>query len=169
MKINKRIGSLAGTVLVSAVIVGVMQADKGDATTEPPIVTEVTRHGEVLDNHEDRLTNVESDVKVLQENTNTPQSTNKVAVREVRTQAPSEPIHSPTAQSSAVAEAPPPKVTIVSYQQITVDANTTDCEITYSDGTTKRWTWRKTWMNQGTLQGTEDGRCDPSLIGEEKS
>lgn len=74
------------------------------ANQEPPIVQEIKHQGEVLDNHEDRITNVESDVKVLQTSTSTKPSETRTVVREVVTPTSPEPVAMP-----APAPAPEPK------------------------------------------------------------
>lgn len=130
------------------------------ASEVPPIVQEVRHQGEVLDNHEDRITNVESDVVDLQENTGTPQSIEKVIVREVTTPPPTEPIY--------VEPAPEPEpVVIVSYSQ-RVEGDNTYCDLTYSDQTTHSFLWQKREFNQ-VWSTTIYGKCDNSIIGLEKT
>lgn len=96
VKTKKRtVISLAGTVLLSTFVVGALHFNKSGAETEPPIIQEVKHQGQVLDNHEDRITNTEKDVSDLQNNTQTAPNSTRTVVREVTTPSPTEPIASP--------------------------------------------------------------------------
>ena len=167
MKLNKKIIGLAGTVLLSTAIVGGLQFNKSDATTEPPIYTEVRHQGEVLDNHEDRITNTEKDVTELQTKTGTPPSPTRTIVREVSTPSPPTPISSipittPTPQSTPV--------TVVSYEQIAIQGSEdVDCKYTYSDDTSYQWRWKTVAYDQGSkIISTHGQICDIGSIGQKK-
>lgn len=168
MRVSKKITALAGTVLLGGAIVGIMQNPKSNATTEPPLVTEVRHQGEVLDNHEDRITNLETDVTAVQQSTNTPSSSNKVVVREVQTASPTEPIYTePTQAATPVVEEP--KIVVTAYEAIPVPGTeNVECKLTYSDGTVKQWLWKTVEYNQGSKIVRTSGTCDASVIGQVK-
>lgn len=130
------------------------------ASDEPPIVQEVRHQGEVLDNHEDRITNNEEDIKDLQSNTNTPPSTNKVIVREVVTPKPE-----PQPQ--------PDPVTVSSYSSRETgsgikDTSYTYCDLIYSDGSSHSFLWQERTFNQVWITSSH-GRCDNTIVGREKA
>lgn len=96
----------------------------------PPIVQEVTRHKEELDNHEARISNVESDVKDLQKNTSTAPSSTKQSVPQVTTQS------VPTEQLAAQPTQTSQEVKVVS-SSFTIDVQGNHyCSLVYSDGST---------------------------------
>lgn len=66
--------------------------------------TQVQHQAQVLDNHEARITNLEKDTKVLQENTNTPPAPEHVEAPPVDTR----PTQEPTVQS----EEPPTVINV---------------------------------------------------------
>ncbi len=153
--------------LVSGLIIGGVTMTKGQADNVPPIVQEVTHQGEVLENHEARITNTENDVKDLQTNTQTAPSPTRVVVNEVTTPPASQPLYTEPVTQPTPEPAPP--VVVTSYRKIVVDEYQTDCELTYSDGTTYRWAWETTEYNQGTKITHHSDICDDSIIGSRKS
>lgn len=149
--------AIALTTLVTGVVYANLNPSEASTTEVTPIVQQVERHESELDNHEARLTNVEADVSDLQQNTNTPPSVQRVEVPVVVPQTPApEPTPEPT------------PVTVVSYREIP-DGENTDCELTYSDGTTYRWDWETITWNQGTKFTHRNGVCDNSVIGKPKN
>lgn len=157
---------LVTTALISGLVVGGVKMNKTNADVEAPIVTEVRHQGEVLDNHEARLTNVEGDVSELQTNTNTSPSSNRQSVPAVATP-------SSTQSLSAPAPAPdtpePTSVTVVAFEEVPVEGSEDmDCKLTYSDGTSHQWHWKKVSYNQGTKITNTVNKCDSSVIGELK-
>lgn len=71
------IGLFTGTSVIA------LRPQSTDATTEPaPILVTLDNHQRQLDNHEARLTNAEADVASVQQQTNTPPSSNRVPVPE---------------------------------------------------------------------------------------
>lgn len=129
-----------------------------EATDEPPIVKEVERHGQILENHEGRITNAESDIKAVQENTGTAPAKDRVVVKEVPVSQPSEPSPAPE----------PQPVTITAFREVVIDADTSDCEYTYSDGTTHTWRWKTTVTSESQKNVYWTGVCNQNMIGEAK-
>lgn len=156
--------TVVSSIALTTLVTGVVYANLNpiEATVESPIIQEVKHQGEVIDNHEARLTNVEKDIDKLQQNTNTPPASNKVSVPAVVTPPPEQPIEEPTQ-----VEQKPDPVTVVSYTQIP-DGENTDCQYTYSDGTTYIWDWETVEWNQGTRIGHRSGICDYRAIGKVK-
>lgn len=144
---------------------------KTKADDIPPIVQEVTHHGEVLDNHEDRLSNNEKDIAKLQAKTQVAPSQNKTTVREVVTPKADKPITLPTPAQPESAPKPEP-VVVTSYKKIPTgegyNGENIDCELTYSDGTTYRWPWQTVRYNQVKITSYSD-TCDSSVIGQPKN
>lgn len=161
MKRSIVVSSIALTTLVTGVVYANLNPSEASTTEVPPIVQQVERHESELDNHEARITNVEADVSDLQANTNTAPSVQRVEVPVVVTPEP-EPVAEPTPE--------PEPVTVVSYRQIPLDEEgNADCEYTYSDGTTYRWRWKRTYMDGNTKITNTSGLCDSSVIGTKKS
>lgn len=135
-----------------------------DATEEPPIIQEVKHQGEVIDNHEARITNVEKDVTKLQENTNTPASPNKVTVPAVVTSSP---------EQLAVAESEPQPITVVTSSYNHGGLHDGHCTLIYSDGSrdyTKATTTTRTEKhpNGEHSQTYMSHNCD-SFVGQPKN
>lgn len=157
---------LGTTVLTIGVFIGSYkltpthaEVDLQDASTQLGILDTVIRQNEhqdqVLDNHEDRITNSEKDIVSLQSNTSTPPSTEKVIVREVQVPAPEPEI-----------EPEPEPVVVTSYRQIPIEGSEDmDCEYTYTDGSKWRWHWQTVEYNQGTRIIRKSGHCDDRAIG----
>lgn len=165
---------IATLAIITATVVPVtvaanLASQKTGATEEPPIIQEIRHQGEVIDNHEDRITNTEADVADLQANTNTPPSQTRTVVREVQTPAPTEPVTVPAPDPTP--EPAPVPVTVVAYLQIPTGEGymneNMDCEYTYSDGTTYRWLWREVEFNQVKITRTH-GNCSATAIGRVK-
>jgi hypothetical protein len=159
-------------VIVSSVLligittgIAVLNGPQPTKAVDSPLTTQVDQQSKELANHEARITNTENNVKDLQTNTNTTPSTNQVAVPDATpTPTPTAPVVEPT------------QVTVVSYKQIPVD-NGTDCEFTYSDGTTYTWHWQTvnphgSWQTSGDGSNghwvsttSTSGDCDSTSIG----
>lgn len=149
MKKSTVVASIVLTTLATSVAYANLNPYVASTTEQPPIIQQVEKHEAELDNHEARITNVESDVSDLQTNTNTAPSVQRVEVPVVVTPQPE-----------------PVAVTVVSYRQIPVEGTEdTDCEYTYSDGTTYRWRWETVEWNQGSKQSHRSGYCNDNAIG----
>lgn len=164
---NKRLITPFAAVLVVGLVVGGATWGRTLATEKPPIVQEVEHQGEVLDNHEDRITNNEADIEDLQSTTNTPPSPGRTVVREVITPSPTQPIYTePTPEPE-----PEPVIVVTAFRQIPVNEGynneNVDCELTYSDNTTYRWHWKTVTYNQTKITNTS-GTCDAQVIGAKK-
>ena len=142
MQFMKKKVVLAAAIIgigITGIGVNAMSGSNVQSEEKPPIVTEVERHAEVLDNHEDRITNVEKDVSAVQESTGTAPSTDRVEVREVRVPAPSEstpptptPSPAPTPSPSpapqpAPAPEPDPRTIMDLSVLVTVGSNIVTC------------------------------------------
>lgn len=126
------------------------------ADTDLPL--KVQQQGEVLDNHEARITNTENDVKDLQSNTNTPPSSTRFVAPTPSNPPALQPESTQPVQSN-------PKVKVVSAsQRIEEEPNqkTYYCDLTYSDGTTES---RREGVTLG--QATYPDNCQ-SYVGKEK-
>lgn len=68
-------------------------------------------------------------------------------------------------------EAPVNKVTVTAFQLIPINDKESDCQLTYSDGTTKRWEYKRVFegTNGAKTVTRTIGKCDSSLIGQEKA
>lgn len=159
----KRLLFTLGTLIIGIlpITVAANMANTTGASEEPPIVQEVRHQGEVLDNHEDRITNNEADIADLQSNTNTAPSPTRVIVREVTTPEPTEPLSTPV-------EPEPEPIVVTAYEQIPMNTGYNnedmDCKYTYSDGTTYQWHWKTVEFNQVKITHT-NGYCDNRVIG----
>ncbi len=154
--------------------------NRAEADTSP-IVSTVDQHGDRLDSHEARLANLETDTRILQSNTNTQPSTNKVAVPTVREVNATAPTDSSSSSPASVSEPSAPVATVTAYREIVIDAGTSDCEYTYSDGTKHTFRWKTTnpqgsWVQDGGMgEGRwvattqTNGYCDNRAIGKLKS
>lgn len=112
------------------------------ADSDPPIVQEVKHQGEVLQNHEDRIGNLEKDAADLQKNTNTPPSSSRVVVREVTTPSASEPLSiNPPAPQPAPQSHDPREIMNINTQLIlNPQGNSTKCQYFLYDGTVTPYT-----------------------------
>lgn len=167
---------LIGSIIVLGTIGGIStelsNQPKTNADTSP-LVSQVDNNTKELANHDARITNSENDIKDLQNNTNTPPSTNKVTV-------PIVPTPSPTPDPVSTQTPNPIPVTITAFQEIVIDPDTSDCEYTYSDGTTYQFHWKVSnlqgaWAtdsfgNNGHYVKTTqyNNKCDNSVIGKIK-
>jgi hypothetical protein len=153
-KVTKKI-ALVSSVIVLGLIGGVsaeMANQKPVGADTSPLVTEVDQQNDKLNNHEARISNLETDTRTLQANTNTQPSTNKVAVPTVRAA-------NTTASASQTASLPTETVapvTVTAFREIVIDADTSDCEYTYSDGSTDQFKWKSTnqqgaWVQDGGM------------------
>jgi hypothetical protein len=160
---RKYLATIVSAIALSTIAVGATQYNKSGASDEPPIIQEVKHQGEVLDNHETRITNTENDVKDLQDKTSTPPSINNKPAPAVVTPSPAV-VAPPTPTPAPVI----PPVTVTSFLQVPVGDMRIDCTITYSDGTTNTWMWQQWEFNQGTKITHTIGKCDSSIIGKTK-
>lgn len=150
---------LVGVIVGGATLTHTKAEPLPDATSQLGILETVLRQnehqGNVLANHEARITNTEADVNYLQGETTT--NTVRVEVPVVTTT----PVPTP--------EPTPEPVTVVGYEQIPVEGTEDiDCKYTYSDETTHQWHWKTVEYNQGTKITSTAGTCDYSDIGTEK-
>jgi hypothetical protein len=174
--ISKKAGLITGVIvlgLVGGVSAEMVNKPKAGADTSP-IVTEIDNHEDRLKNHEARISNLETDTRTLQTNTNTQPSPNKVDPPVVRDVTPNS---SPTSASTTTTTSDTPAVVVTSYREIVIDADTSDCEYTYSDGTTYQFHWKTTnphgaWVtdgngNNGHWQASvnKSGYCDSKALG----
>ena len=165
MKKQLIIASILTTLAVAGTAIA-LQPDNIKADAEPPIVTEVNRQGEQLENHEARITNAENDVEAIQQATSVAPSPNRVSV--------------PAAPKPAPETPQPTPVTVVSFEVVVVDVNRTDCKINYSDGTSMQKIWKEpagspAWVTDSSGNNghwvtamSRHGYCDQSLIGQVK-
>lgn len=148
-------GAILLTSISSAILSSAQPSVAQDNT--PQILM---HHQEQLDNHEARITNAESDITGLQQNTNTQPSSDRQPIPVV-SPAPAEPTTDPQPE--------PEPVVVTSYRQIPVEnSEDVDCELSYSDGTTYRWHWQRVEYNQGTKITHTSDKCDDSVIGKRK-
>lgn len=148
------------SVAVGIVMGSYVMANTEAEVTEPDydaIVAAQQQDDEQLADHESRITASEGDIDTLQTQVSTTSSsgtTNSTSTTSQPTPTPSNPT-----PSDPPATQPTP-VTIVSYRVIDIEGSEDkDCEITYSDGTTKRWRWQTVEYNQGTKITHTNGRC----------
>lgn len=139
------------------------------ADTSPVVTT--------LDNHEVRIKNAENNIKDLQVKTNTPASTGNQSVPVVSTQTSN--TSATTFATTPVADIPTP-VVVTAFREIVIDSDTSDCEYTYSDGTTYQFHWKTTnsqgsWQTDGNgnnghwmASTTKNGYCDNRALGQAK-
>lgn len=160
---NKRLISvLAIATTVSGLVIGGAYATQGEAvTTDPVVIVQTLKHqGEVLDNHEARITNTENDVKDLQGHTATqPSPNNKVAPAVVTPAPPLDTSPDPT----------PAPVVVTAFEQIPiVGSENINCKLTYSDGTDYTFLWMIVSYNQGIKNAYSIRNCDKYKIGTQK-
>lgn len=149
---KKRLVLTTGVLIIGSIIgVAALQNPESTTAVDSPIAQEVDRQGQVLNNHEGRITNTENDVKDLQSNTGTPPSVTRVEV--------------PAQPPSAPAPIQPP-ITIVGYEVIPIPGSENkDCKYTYSDGSTRQFLWQIVTYNQGTKFTQTNDFCDYRIIG----
>lgn len=188
MKIPRPKLSKKATLVTSIVVLGLIGGASAEMINQnnvgadtSPIVTEVDQQNDKLANHEARISNLETDTRVLQTNTNTQPSSNKQSVPDVRDVT----IH-PTSSTGATASdsistAPTVSVPVVTaFREIVLDADTSDCEYTYSDGSKSVFHWKTkgadAWVtdssgNNGHWVKTtqENGFCDKRALGQPKN
>ncbi len=170
MSVMNRKLLIATAVIVIGLTGGIISASQSETTgaTESPLVTEVSNHEAELKNHEARISNTENNVKDLQNKTDTPPSTNTVEV----------PVYVPAqVPPTDPTPAPPVPVTVTAYREVVINPDTSDCEYTYSDGTTYQFSWKTSdpqgsWQTDGTGQNghwakttNTSGYCDNRAIG----
>lgn len=170
MRITKRLVLTTATIVTLGVVGGAAAMATNPTKTQAgtaPIVTEV-------DNHEVRISNLEGNVKVLQTKTATPDAPTTVSV----------PVVNATTTSTVPATSTPTEplpvvtpITVTAYREIVIDTDTSDCEYTYSDGTTYRFHWKTSdpkgsWQTDGQGYNGQwvkstltNGFCDKRAIG----
>ena len=116
------------------------------------------RHDEQLANHDDRIKNTEKDVSDVQDSTKTPPSPDKVPVREVTTPAPT-------------STEPLPVAKVISFKEVPVNDSRTDCEYTYSDGSTEKFVWKQSTVNADghAVMLTSNQPCSNYALGTPKN
>lgn len=168
------------SVLVAGTIAGIVATSNNPSKTgadTSPVVQQ-------LSNHEARIKNAESNIKDLQAKTGTPTSSSQVDVPVAPSSTDLAAATAPTTSTSATsADTPsaPATPTVVSYREIPLDADNSDCEYTYSDNTTYRFAWKRTneqgaWVTDGAGQNGHwvkstqtNGYCDDKAIGRPKA
>lgn len=159
--------AILSSVVLPVVGAAHIASNSAGADAEPPIVTEVRHQGEVLDNHEARIGNLETDVADVQANTNTTPSPNKVSVPSVST-----PSVTVTADPTPTPPAPAPEakpIVVEGYAIVNIEGSEDqDCKVTYTDGTSYQWHWKQIEYNQGTRIVHGINKCDDSLVGTKK-
>jgi hypothetical protein len=124
--------------------VSALNSPSSTGAADSPLVTQVDDNTKKLDNHEARISNTESDVKDLQNKTNTAPSTNHVAV--------------PNSTPSASNPATPSPVTVTAYEQQPIDGSeNVNCRYTYSDGSNTVFLWKMV-NEQGSWQTDGGGQ-----------
>lgn len=114
------------------------------------------------DNQDDRIGNTEKDVEKLQEDTNTEPAIEKTVVREVVTE-------NNTVTNTPGPESTPEPILVTSYKVIPISEKSAECRYSYSDGTTKTFTWKSAYFNSSGAEVTKvNGKCDQSVVGSVK-
>lgn len=138
-----------------------------------PLVSEV-------DQHEVRISNAENNIRALQTATNTPDNPSNAPVPVVNSTVATGGVTQSNSLNSAVVADTPEPVTVVAYKEIVIDADTSDCEYTYSDGTTHRFQWKTTnpqgsWVTDGSGNNghwvkttSMNGFCSEKALGQVK-
>lgn len=171
--ITKKAAILATSVITLGALGGtaatVQNKPSAGADTSPIVTT--------LDNHETRIKNAENNIKDLQVKTNTPASTGNQTVPVVNTQ--TSDTSAATTISTPVTDTPEP-VVVTAFREIVLDNDTSDCEYTYSDGTTYQFHWKTTnpqssWQTDGQGQNghwaatiSKSGTCSDKAVGQLK-
>lgn len=161
MNISKKLLiPVASVVLLSGIVAGGITLNKTGASSEPPIVQQVQHQGEVLDNHEARITNAENNITDLQNKTNTPSSTNNTQPPAVVT-----PAAAPSVTPDQTPAPTPTPVTLTTFAKIPLaNSQDVDCSVVYTDGTSYQWHW----MTVNGAIGHTFGNCDQTLVGTTK-
>jgi hypothetical protein len=157
-KLSTKQKIISAGVLVALVGVGgaaALNAPQSTGADTSPLVQEVDRQGQELDNHEARITNTESDVKDLQNKTATSPATTRVVVPSANT--------TPTATSTNSAPAP---VTVTKSSYSFNTDGESFCNLTYSDGTKSQVVATVTAHTVGDVTESQDNCA--SFIGQLK-
>lgn len=175
INLSKRTLIIASTVLTLGVTGGatymaITPTPKTGADTSP-IVTQI-------DNHETRIKNLEGNVTVLQTKTGTAPAATNTPVPVVTAPV----VSSPTTTTTPVDTVPTATVApvvVTAYKEIVIDADTSDCQYTYSDGSTYVFHWKTrgpdSWVTDGNGDNghsvksiNHNGYCDKNAIGIQK-
>ncbi len=180
INLTKRTLIIASTVLTLGVTGGATYmattpTPKTGADTSP-IVTQI-------DNHETRIKNLEGNVTVLQTKTGTAPAATNTPVPVVTapvvgsTTTSATPVDTvPTATTATVAP-----IVVTAYKEIVIDADTSDCQYTYSDGSTYVFHWKTTNLKGSYAEDgngangrylktvSYSGSCDSRAIGQPKN
>lgn len=151
----KKKAIIISSILIAGSVIEVtaLQAPQSGGAVDSPLIQEVDHQGQVLNNHEARITNTENNVKDIQSKTSTPPSTTQVSIPQT-TATPTTPV---------VAS----QVTIISFEVIPISGSEDqDCKYVYTDGSTKQFAWQRTIYNQGTKITQTSGYCDGRVIGQ---
>lgn len=133
---KKLVGSAVVIALATVGVTTAMSNPQSGGADTSPLVQEVQHQGEVLNNHEDRITNTEKDVSDLQNKTSTSPSSDRAVVRNVTTPSAnpaSDPVFTP---APAPVPQPSQPVTVVGAGLAIDHTGTNSCKLTYSDGST---------------------------------
>lgn len=153
MKKKLILTTLASIVTIGTVsgVVALNSTPQKAGADDTPIVQTLADHSKELANHEARITNAESNIGAVANKTGTTTTTTVVEQVPAPTQA-----QTPT----------PEPVTVTAYEQIPVDPNgSTDCKLTYSDGTTYQWHWKVVQGNNTSTTGV----CNSMVLGNVKN
>lgn len=150
-------------LLASFATFGVLDKAPATKADTSPLIQEVN-------NHEVRIGNAEKNIRDLQTKTNTPPASDTIST--------DTPTNSPiTDNTMATQSEPSTPPTVVSYKEIVIDSGTSDCEYTYSDGSTYTFHWKNTnpegsWVTDGQGQNGHwvastnySGYCDDRALG----
>jgi len=136
--------AVAGAVIILGGAAGTaaLISQPTSATDTTPTEQQVDKNTSELANHEARITNTENDVKVLQDKTETPPSSQSVS-----------------------APSPVKKAVVTDYEFIYASDDEVDCKYTYSDGSTLQFV-----LSRRNAQGAweTNGYCSNRVLGSEK-
>jgi len=156
---------LVGGVIVALAAGGVTAALNQPQSTgadTSPLTQEVDRQGQELSNHEARITNNESDIKNLQNNTGTAPSANRESVPYVSSTTQTL-VSAPNTPTVSPASAP----AVVTKSNLLIGGQYDGyCQLTYSDGSQSYSKATLTTTGNGNSGNTEDNCA--SFIGQQK-
>lgn len=130
--------------------------NRSTASDVPPIVQEVQHQGEVLNNHEDRITNNENDIKELQNSTGTQPSASNTVVRTVTTPSPQEPLTAPATSEPS----PTSPINVVKSTFNAGGSWNNYCTLVYSDGSESHVQATLTQIDNGQQHHSQDNCSD---------
>jgi len=164
---KKLIISAAAVILTSGGVAASLHTPQEVGADTSPIIQQVQRNTEELNNHDARIANAENDIKDLQDKTGTPPSTNTVYVPAVITPAPTTPITDPISPAPATAPVTPAPIIVKSSGLIIGGSYDSYCLLTYSDGSIDHVKANITVTTNGNQSSAQDD-CQ-SFVGQVKS